>query len=473
MSTVTPARIGGEDVTSSEVSEVHSPYDGRLVGTVPKLTEADIDRAVAVALERHREGALPAYERAEILDRAAQILASRIDDLAQSISDEAAKPITTAKVEATRAIDTIRFSAAVARTATSEVIPLDASSAGLGKLGFVKRVPIGVIGAISPFNFPLNLVCHKVAPSIAAGCPVVLKPASATPLTGLRIAAVFEEAGLPAGWLNVVTTPGSVANHLVEHPDVAMITFTGSPEVGWGIRARAARKKVSLELGNNAPVIVEPDADIDAAVSKIAVAGYSFAGQSCISVQRIFVHRSIHQEFVERLANAVSKLVVGDPSDPDTQVSALITHKETERVKGWIDDAASEGAKVVVGGEIRDDGVLSPTIVDQVRPEMKVANTEVFGPMVGVAPYDTFEEALAAANATRYGLQAGVFTSSLATALRAGDALDFGGVTVNEVPTWRVDQMPYGGVRDSGNTREGPAYAVEEMTERRLIVFQP
>jgi acyl-CoA reductase-like NAD-dependent aldehyde dehydrogenase len=473
MSSITPALINGEDVSSSEVSEVHSPYDGRLVGTVPTLTEADIDRAVAVALERHRGDALPAYERAEILDRAAALLASRIDEFGRQVSEEAAKPITTAKVEATRAVDTLRFSAAVARTITGEVVPLDASSAGVGKLGFVKRVPIGVIGAISPFNFPLNLVCHKVAPAIAAGCPVVLKPASATPLSALKIAALFEEAGLPPGWLNVVTCPGSVANRLVEHDDVAMITFTGSPEVGWGIRARAPRKRVSLELGNNAPVIIEPDADLDAAIAKIAVAGYSFAGQSCISVQRIFVHSSIHDRFVEGLSEAVSKLVVGDPADEASQVSALITHKETDRVKNWIDEAAADGAKVVLGGDIRDDGILSPTIVDAVTPEMKVTNTEVFGPMVGVATYEKFEDAITAANTTRYGLQAGVFTSNLGTALRAGDALDFGGVTVNEVPTWRADQMPYGGVRDSGNTREGPAYTVQEMTERRLIVFQP
>jgi acyl-CoA reductase-like NAD-dependent aldehyde dehydrogenase len=473
MSSITPALINGEDVSSSEVSEVHSPYDGRMVGTVPKLTEADIDRAVAVALERHRSGPLHAFERAEILDRAAVLLASRLDEFGRCVSDEAAKPIATAKVEASRAVDTMRFSAAVARTVTGEVVPLDASSAGVGKLGFVKRVPIGVVGAISPFNFPLNLVCHKVAPAIAAGCPVVLKPASATPLSALMIAALFEEAGLPPGWLNVVTCPGSVANRLVEHDDVAMITFTGSPEVGWGIRARAPRKRVSLELGNNAPVIIEPDADIDAAISKIAVAGYSFAGQSCISVQRIFVHSSVHDRFVEGLSEAVAKLVVGDPADGATQVSALITQRETERVKSWIDEASTDGAKVVLGGDVRDDGILSPTIVDGVTPDMKVTNTEVFGPMVGVASYERFTDAVTAANTTRYGLQAGVFTSNLGTALAAGDSLDFGGVIVNEVPTWRADQMPYGGVRDSGNTREGPAYTVQEMTERRLIVFQP
>ena len=473
MATLTPARIDGEDVTSDDVAEVRSPFDGRVVGTVPTLTVDHLDRAVAVALDRHRGGPLPAYQRAEILDRAAALLAERTAEFAASISAESAKPIATATVEAQRAVDTIRFAAAVARTKTGEVIPLDASSAGVGKLGFVKRVPIGVVGAISPFNFPLNLVCHKLAPAIAAGCPVVLKPASATPLTAIRIATLFEEAGLPPGWINVVTVPGSVADHLVTHDDVAMITFTGSPDVGWGIRARAPRKRVSLELGNNAPVVIEPDADVAAAAAKIAVAGYSFAGQSCISVQRVYAHRAIHAELVEALAEKVAALRVGDPADPDTFVSALINRKETDRVASWIDDATDRGARVVVGGAVDDDHVLHPTLLDAVTPEMAVSHTEVFGPLVGVAAYDDFEAALAAANTTRYGLQAGVFTSDLGKALRAAEVLDFGGVIVNEVPTWRADQMPYGGVRDSGNTREGPAYSVDEMTERRLVVFQP
>jgi acyl-CoA reductase-like NAD-dependent aldehyde dehydrogenase len=472
MSSVTPARIDGREVTGTEVSEVHSPYDGRLVGAVPALGPEEIEQAVAVALQRHREGSPPAHERAAVLDRAAELLAERHDEFGRSISEESAKPIATALVEAARAVDTLRFSAAVARTFTGETIPLDASSAGVGKLGFVKRVPVGVVGAISPFNFPLNLVCHKIAPAVAAGCPVVLKPASATPLTALRVAALFEEAGLPPGWVNVVTCSGSVANRLVEHDDVAMITFTGSPEVGWGIRSKAPRKRVSLELGNNAPVIIEPDADLDAAATRISVAGYSYAGQSCISVQRVYVHRSVHDEFVDMLAGKVSALRVGDPADPDTAVSALITPKETDRVKAWIDDAAGAGGRVVVGGDVGDEGVLSPTVVDGMEPDMKISRTEVFGPLVGVAAYDRLDDAFAAANDTSYGLQAGIFTSSLATALRAGDVLDFGGVTVNEVPTWRADQMPYGGVRDSGNTREGPAYAVEEMTERRLVVVQ-
>ena len=472
MTHITPALIDGTDVLTAEVNEVVSPYDGRPVGAVPACETEHLDRAIAVALERHRGGPPPAHERAAVLDRAAQLLSERLDEFAQSISEESAKPITTARVETQRAVDTIRFSAAEARTFTGEMVPLDASSAGVGKLGFTKRVPIGVVGAISPFNFPLNLVCHKIAPAVAAGCPVVLKPASSTPLTALRVARLFEEAGLPPGWINVVTCSGRVANHMVLHPDVAMITFTGSPEVGWGIRADAPRKRVSLELGNNAPVIIEPDGDWEAAATKIAVGGYAYSGQTCISVQRVYVHRSLHEGFVAALADRVAQLRVGPPSDPATEVSALIDPGESDRVSGWISEAAGDGARVVVGGTRGEQGVLVPTLLDGVRPDMKVCHTEVFGPVVGVAAYDGFAEALALANDTRYGLQAAVFTRDIGAALKAADALDFGGVMVNEIPSWRADQQPYGGVRDSGNTREGPPYTVQEMTERRMIVIQ-
>ncbi len=470
---ITPALIDGQDITSGEVTEVRSPYDGSVVGAVPTLGTEHIDQAVTVALARHRSGALPAHERAAILDRAAVLLGERNEEFAQSISTESAKAISTARVEAARAVDTMRFSAAVARTAHGETIPMDASSAGVGKFAFTKRVPIGVIAAVSPFNFPLNLVVHKLAPAIAAGCPVVLKPASATPLTALRIARLFEEAGLPAGWLNVVTTPGRVADHLVTHPDVAMVTFTGSPEVGWGIRARAPRKRVSLELGNNAPVVVEPDADLDVVVAKLAAAGYGYSGQTCISVQRVYAHRSIHDRLVEALAARVTEIAVGAPSEDSTVVSALINRGETERVLSWVHEAETAGARTVVGGRIGDDGVLVPTLMDGITPDMTVSHTEVFGPMVGVAAYDDYEDALRAANDSRYGLQAGIFTSSLAKALRAAEVVDFGGVLVNEIPSFRADHMPYGGLRDSGNTREGPAYTYDEMTERRLVIFQP
>jgi len=472
MTDVTPALIDGRAVGGAETAVVRSPYDGSVVGEVPACTETDLDHAIAVAKERHRSGALPAFERAAVLDRVALALEQRRDEFARSISAESGKPITTAEVEATRAVDTVRFAAVAARTSTGEMIAMDAASGGVGKLGYVMRVPIGVIGGISPFNFPLNLVCHKIAPAVAAGAPMVLKPASATPLTALRIARLFEECGLPPGWLNVVTCSGSVANHMVEHDDVAMITFTGSPDVGWGIRARAPRKRVGLELGNNAPVIVAADADLEAAVAKIAPGGYGYSGQTCISVQRVYVHRSVHDEFVDALAAAADALAVGDPADHDTRVSSLITAKETERVESWLGEAVDGGARIVTGGSRSADDVLRPTVLDGITAEMKVSSTEVFGPVIGVAGYDDFDDAVARANDTRYGLQAGVFTADLATALDAAARLDFGGVLVNEVPAFRTDQQPYGGVRDSGNTREGPAYAVEEMTERRTVIIQ-
>ena len=454
--------------------EVSNPYDGSVIGTVPNGTAADVDRAVQAARTVMTEAPLAPFERAEILDRAAARLRERQEDFARTIAIEAAKPIKTARVEAQRAVSTFQFSAAVARTLTGEMVPLDASDAGAGKLGFVLRVPVGVVGAISPFNFPLNLVAHKVAPAIAAGCAVVLKPASQTPFSAIALAGLLtDECGLPANWLNVVTGGGGeVGNAIVDHPGIALITFTGSPPVGWGIRERAPRKRVGLELGNNAPVIIEPTGDWRSAAAKIKVAGFSHAGQSCISTQRVFVHRSLHDDFAATLVDAVRELVVGDPLDDATDVSSLIAPSETERVKSWIDDAIAAGAKVLTGGEV-DGRLLEPTVLTDVTPEMKVCSEEVFGPVVALAAYDDVDDALRLANDTHYGLQAAIFTNELDVALRAIKTLDFGGVLVNEVPTWRADQMPYGGVRDSGNTREGPAYAVREMTEERLIVIQP
>ncbi|MEY2433925.1 MAG: hypothetical protein QOC92_3650 [Acidimicrobiaceae bacterium] len=468
-----PVPLAGERHHAAASIEVVNPYDGTTVGSVPKCTADDVDRAVAAARTMMTRSRLPAYERAEILDRAAVGLRDRQEEFARRIAVEAAKPIKTARVEAARAVSTFQFSAAVARTLTGEMVPLDASDAGVGKLGFVLRVPVGVVGAISPFNFPLNLVAHKVAPAIAAGCAVVLKPASQTPFSAIALAELLlDDCGLPESWLSVVTGGGGeVGNALVDHPDVALITFTGSPPVGWSIRERAPRKRVGLELGNNAPVVIEPSGDWRGAASKIKVAGFSHAGQSCISTQRVYVQRAIHDDFVATLVDQVRQLVIGDPLEEATDVSALIAPDETERVKSWIDDAVGEGAKVQVGGEVHGR-LLEPTVLTDVTNKMKVCSEEVFGPVVAVAAYDEVEDALRLANDTRYGLQAAIFTNELDVALHAARTLDFGGVLVNEVPTWRADQMPYGGVRDSGNTREGPAYAVREMTEERLIVIQ-
>ncbi len=478
---IIPMRIGDRRVDhgtdADNVIVVASPYDGHEVGRVPKGTVDDLDAAVAMALARHRNGPpLPAHQRAAILDQAVLLLSDSVrqERFARLISDEAAKPIKTARVEASRAADTFRFAATTARTLTGETIPLDAMSIGEGKLGFVMRMPIGVVAAVSPFNFPLNLVAHKVAPAIAAGCPVVLKPASATPLSALALAdLLLDECGLPAGWLNVVTCGGATAEHLVTHPDVALVTFTGSPEVGWGIKARAPRAKVGLELGNNAPVIVEADGRVAEAAAKISVAGFTHAGQSCISVQRVFVHVEVADAFESALREKVEALVVGDPADDATDVSALINRGETDRVQAAIDAAVAGGARIVCGGDRSQENVVRPTVLADVRPDMEVCHTEIFGPVVGIQTYTSFDDALALANDTRYGLQAGVFTADLAKALHAARTLDFGGVLINDVPTWRADQMPYGGVRDSGNTREGPAYAAREMTEPRLVILSP
>jgi acyl-CoA reductase-like NAD-dependent aldehyde dehydrogenase len=468
-------RIDGEAVDTDERRSVHSPFDDEVVGTVPVGTTAHIDDAVAAAAARHAAGPLPVHERARILDAVADALAASTERLARTISAESAKPITTARVEATRAVDTFRTAAAVARTTTGEVVPLDATVPGVGHLGFTVRVPVGVVAAITPFNFPLNLVAHKVAPAIAAGCPVVLKPASATPLTALALAAVVEDCGLPPGWLNVVTCDGATADHLVTHPAVALVTFTGSAEVGWAIRARAPRAEVSLELGNATPVVVADDVDDVEGVARLLAAGaFGFAGQSCISVQRVYATPGVVGPLTDALAAATAAQVVGDPADDTTQVSALITPAETRRVLGVIEDAAAHGADVVAGGNVRPlgaHGVLEPTLVSGMAPSSSLAVHEVFGPVVGVTGVADVAEGVTLANASPYGLQAGIFTRDLPTALDAARRLHFGGVTINEVPTWRADQMPYGGVGESGNTKEGPAWSVRAMTTERLVVL--
>lgn len=416
---------------------------------------------------------LPAWKRAAILDRAALRLAERREEFATTIAREAAKPLKTARVEVDRAVGTFQFAAVEARTLVGEMVAMDAIAAGDGKLGFTMRVPVGVVGAIAPFNFPLNLVVHKVGPAIAAGCAVVLKPASQTPFSSILLARMLiDECGLPAEWLSVVTGGGStVGNAIVDHPHVALVTFTGSPDVGWGIRARAPRKRVGLELGNNAPVIIESDGDWRTAAAKIKVAGFSHAGQSCISTQRILVHESIASDFVDELVRHVSTLVIGDPLDENTDVSTLISVAERDRVRSWIDEARAEGGRVVLGGDVSDDGVLRPTVVVDARASMKICAKEVFGPVVAVSTYADVADALSIANDSDFGLQAAIFTANIGTALTAVRTLDFGGVVVNDVPTFRADQQPYGGLRDSGNTREGPAYSVKEMTEIRMVIL--
>lgn len=465
------ALIDGKWVDTGRWIEVRSPYDGSLVGRVAQAGATEATSALDAASRAMGEP-LPAYARATILDRVAGLLEERAEEAAQTISAEAGKPMKAARVEASRAVSTFIMAAVEARKLTGEMIPMDASPAGVGKLGYTVRQPIGVIGAISPFNFPLNLVAHKVAPALAAGCAVVLKPASQTPLSALLLAELELEAGLPGGWLNVVCGPASeIGDVLVEDERVKLITFTGSASVGWGLRERAPRKRVNLELGNATPVIVAADADLEDTASRLAANAFSFAGQSCISVQRIYVERAAYEPFLASFLPRVEALKLGDPADDETDVGPLIATSERDRILEWIEEATAAGAEVLTGGSLEGE-LLRPTVIANAGPAAKVSCEEVFGPVCTVSPYDSLDEAVALSNGTRYGLQAGVFTKDVKQALWAARNLEFGGVTVNEAPTFRADQMPYGGVKDSGNTREGPAHAVREMTEERLVVLQ-
>jgi acyl-CoA reductase-like NAD-dependent aldehyde dehydrogenase len=460
--------VAGEWIETGDWVEVRSPYSGDVVGRVSQGGAEETRRAIDAA-ERALESPLPAHKRAEILVKVAGYLGRRHDEVARTISEEAGKPMKAARVEAARAMSTYTFSAVAARTLAGEMVPMEGSQAGEGKLGFTIRVPIGVVGAISPFNFPLNLVAHKVAPALAAGCPVVLKPATQTPMSALLLAELEEEAGLPPGWLNVVVGPASeIGDVLVEDERVRMITFTGSGAVGWGLRERAPRKKVSLELGNATPAIVCADA-VDAAAEKLAPNAFSFAGQSCISVQRVYVLDDAWDRFVAEFVPKVEALKVGDPADEETDVGPLIAEKERDRVLEWIRESSGD---VLTGGDVDDDGLLRPTVIAEPARSDKVQTEEVFGPVVTLTRTSSLDEAIELANATRYGLQAAIFTTDVKSSLNAAQRLEFGGVMVNEAPTFRADQMPYGGVKDSGNTREGPLYAVREMTEERVIVLQ-
>jgi acyl-CoA reductase-like NAD-dependent aldehyde dehydrogenase len=460
--------IGGEWVDTGEWIDVRSPYSGDIVGRVAKAGTREACQAVDAA-EKAMLEPLPAHKRAEILVKVAAALGRRHDEVARVISDEAGKPMKAARVEAQRAMSTYTFAAVEARKLAGEMIPMDAAQAGTGKLAFTLRRPIGIVGAISPFNFPLNLVAHKLAPALAAGCAVVLKPASQTPLSALLLAELEEEAGLPPGWLNIVVGPASeLGDVLVEDERVRLITFTGSSGVGWNLRERAHKKRVNLELGNATPVIVAGDADVSLAATKVAQNAFSFAGQSCISVQRVYVERGAYDAFIAKLIPLVDQLKVGDPADEETDVGPVIDDDARERILDWI--RASSG-EVLTGGEL-DGELIRPTVIANPARADKVSCEEVFGPVCTVTAVDSLDEAIELANSTRYGLQAGIFTASIANALTAAQRLEFGGVTVNEAPTFRTDQMPYGGVKDSGNTREGPHYAVREMTEERLVVVE-
>jgi acyl-CoA reductase-like NAD-dependent aldehyde dehydrogenase len=462
--------IDGEWVATGEWVDVRSPYSGEVVGRVAKGGAVETRRALDAAARVLGEP-LPAHMRAQILVKVAGLIGRRHEEVARTISEEAGKPIKTARVEASRAMSTYTFAAVEARKLSGEMVPLDAAQAGEGKVGFTLRRPIGIVGAISPFNFPCNLVAHKLAPALAAGCPVVLKPASQTPLSALLLAELEQEAGLPAGWLNVIVGKASeIGDVLVADERVKLITFTGSGDVGWKLQERAPRKRVKLELGNSTPVIVAADADVEAAAAKLAANAFSFAGQSCISVQRIYVDRRSRDAFLAAFVPKVEALRVGDPADDETDVGPLIDADARERVAAWVAEAEQSGARVLAGGA--EGELLKPTVLVDVADDQKVSCEEVFGPVVVVNAVESLDEAIERANGTRFGLQAGIFTASLDSAFEAAERLEFGGVVVNEAPTFRSDQMPYGGVKASGNTKEGPAWAVREMTEERLVVIQ-
>ncbi|MDQ3724467.1 MAG: aldehyde dehydrogenase family protein [Actinomycetota bacterium] len=464
----------GEWTATAEWSEVKSPYDGSVVGRVAQADEALVERAIEAAHEAFESVEFPQHERAAVLDRAAHLVAQRKEELATTIAAEAGKPLKTATLEAERCVSTLQFSSVEARKLTGGTVPMDAAPAGVGKLGVMLRVPYGVVGAISPFNFPLNLVAHKLGPAIAAGNSIVLKPAGQTPISALKLAEILLEAGLPQSWLSVVPGRGSVVgNKIVEHPLTKAITFTGSAPVGWDIRSKVPHKKVNLELGSNAPLIVNDDGDWETAADKAQLHAFSHAGQSCISIQRILVHEKVADAFIERLVANVEKLTVGDPLDENVDVGPLITPDDRDRVKEWVDEAVAAGAELLTGGELVDEGrCLAPTLLKAPPKEAKVWCEEIFGPVATIDTFGDFDEALRLANDSKFGLQAGVYTRDVGRGLQAARALEFGGVLINEVPTFRADQQPYGGVKDSGNTREGPAYAVIELTEERFVTLQ-
>lgn len=465
--------IGGEWVDGGDQLEVKNKYSEETLGLIPEAGRDDVEAAVAAAEKAAPTMArMPAHERAAILNRTAELLAERYEDFARTIAAEAGKALKFSRGEVDRGINTFTIAAEEAKRIHGETVPLDAVPSGEGYFGFYVRRPVGVVAAISPFNFPLNLVAHKVAPALASGNTVVLKPASATPLTAAMLCQVLEEAGAPPGAINLVVGPGkTVGEWLVTDPRVAKITFTGSPPVGERITNIAGIKKVTLELGNTSPVVIGPEADLDRVAERCAVGAYYNSGQVCISVQRIYGERPIYEPFTEKFVAASENMVVGDPLDERVDVGPMIDVKEAERIEGWVNEAQGGGAQVRTGGA-REGAVYRPTVLTDVSPDMRVVSDEAFAPVASVIESDDFESALKQANDTEYGLQVGVFTNDVNRVLKAVRELNFGGVIVNETPVFRADHMPYGGNRKSGLGREGLKYAIEEMTNIQMVVIR-
>lgn len=467
--------LGGDWVESGEQVEIRFPYDrSLLVGRVAWATPREVEAALELAGEGAREMARwPLHRRSALLHRVADLIAANSERLAWLIVHEVGKPIKDARLELARSIAAVHLAAEEANRIAGEVVPMDAMPGGEGRLAFTVRRPLGIIAGITGFNFPLLLDCHKIAPALAAGNAIILKPAPDTPITALELAKLFAEAGVPRGALSVLPGSDDVGEMLVRDERVAMITFTGSSAVGKHIRSVAGYKRVALELGNNSPLIIEPDADLRRAVARVVAGGYYAVGQACIAVQRIYAHRSICQEFAQRLASEVGKLRTGDPREEMTDSSTLISEQATRRVMSVLRDAQEQGAQRLVGGELLPDGCITPAVLLGVTPTMQICQHELFGPAVAIAPYDTLDEAIDLANSTPYGLQAGIFTNNLQKALDAAQRLDFGGIHINEVSSYRADHMPYGGVKASGMGREGPRYAIEEMTETKIVIITP
>ena len=451
---------------------MRSPYDGAEVGRLPRPSAAQIDRAIVGAVSSFpKTRRLPTFERVEILRRIAQGIQAQKASLAQTIAREAGKPIRAARTEVERAVATFHAAASEVERHTGEVLPLDVNGASLGRWGVVRRVPIGPICAITPFNFPLNLSAHKVAPAIAVGAPIIHKPASQTPLSALALAEIVHEAGWPAEAYVVLPVSGADGEKLAIDPRLPIVSFTGSAEVGWKLKSLVSKKRVGLELGGNAAAIVHSDANLEDAVARSAAGGFGYAGQSCIALQRTLVHRSVFAAFRDALVARTKRLVAGDPLDEATEVGPMISTGDADRIERWLQEAMAQGAELLCGGK-RKGNVIEPVVLARTKRTMRVECEEVFGPVVTLSPYDTFEEALERVNDTRYGLQAGLFTQDIDRIQQAFDTLEVGALIVNDVPTWRADRMPYGGVKDSGVGREGPAYAMDEFTEPRLLVFR-
>jgi len=467
-----PFYLAGQPCRSRRTLDVANPYDGGLAGRTWLAGPEDFERAAEAAVAAARPmRELTAYERGAILATASAAIRSRREEIAETLAREAGKPIRDALVEADRAVMTFFVASEEARRIGGEVIPMDLAAHGKGRIAITRRVPVGPVAAISPFNFPLNLTAHKLAPAVAAGNPVVLKPATKTPLSALYLAEILVQSGLPPQAISVLPMERETGDRLVTDERFRLLTFTGSSAVGWGMKARAGKKKVILELGGNAGVVVDASADLEFAAKRVAVGGFGYSGQSCISVQRVYVHESGFETFASRLTALVEGLKVGDPLDPATDLGPMIEAGEAERVDAWIAEARKAGARVLTGGRRLRGALYAPTILTEVPADARVCAQEAFAPLVVLSRFTRFDDALTEVNRSTYGLQAGIFTTNLEHTLRAFDTLEVGGIIVNDVPTWRIDHMPYGGVKDSGLGREGPRYTIEEMTELRLLVM--